>query len=48
MIDCFDNRTSTKVLKGDITDVSILEDDGSKSMYPHVCVTLNTGIGKRD
>ena len=43
MIDCFDNRSSVKVFKGDVLDVTVLEDDGSRAMYPHVCVTLNTG-----
>lgn len=42
-VDLYDNRVSTKLLKGDIMDVTMLEDDGSRSGYPHVCVTLNTG-----
>ena len=43
MVDCFDNRSSVRIFKGDVLEVTMLADDGSKTMYPHVCITLNTG-----
>jgi hypothetical protein len=43
-IDIFDNRTSTKVIRGDILDLMIQEDDGSGKMYRHIQITLNTGF----
>jgi hypothetical protein len=39
MIDCYDNRTSMKVIKGDIVETQMLTEGG----YEHVCITLNTG-----
>lgn len=38
-IDLYCNRTSTKVVKGDILEMQVLTEGG----YEHVVVTLNTG-----
>ncbi len=41
-VDLFCNRESRKVVKGDILDMKI-QDDNSPTPIPHICITLNTG-----
>jgi hypothetical protein len=43
-VDVYDNRSSTKVIRGDILEMQILPDDGSGKQFPHLCITLNTGF----